>query len=181
MKFNIISVIISLLVASGIFRVEAGPGSNALRHFISGFAPLDSLIASSDSSSDVMKFISDFSVLDSSSSMNSPLISFDARESNSSYEIICDLPGVPKKDISLILKDNELTIKAVRETTKQEEGMTYRRVERQSGTISRNIVLPDDAVKEKIKAESIDGVLTITIPKVPQSVEDTVTVQIEVL
>mmetsp|Transcript_119414 Transcript_119414/g.234650 ORF Transcript_119414/g.234650 Transcript_119414/m.234650 type:complete len:182 (-) Transcript_119414:118-663(-) len=181
MKFNIVSTIISLLIASGIFKgVEAGQGSNALKHFISGFAPLDSIVASSEPS-DVMKFFNDFSILDYAPSMNSPSLAFDARESNTTYEIICDLPGVPKKDISLSLKDNELTIKAVRDTITHDEGTTYRRVERQSGEISRNIILPDDVVKDKIKAESKDGVLIVTIPKVPQPVEEANIIQIQVL
>jgi HSP20 family protein len=127
-----------------------------------------------------VKALGDLTVLDFPSTASVPSLPFDARESNTTYEIHCDLPGIQKKDISLILKENELTISASRNTLAKEEGVVYRRAERHTGEVSRTIILPEDCEKDKIVAESKDGVLVITIPKAQKVDEAAGTVQIEV-
>ena len=95
-----------------------------------------------------------------------PMLRYDARETNTTFEIHCDLPGVEKKDISISLKNNNmLTISANRKTQTKDEGATFSTVERQRGEISRTINLPENIDKAKIDAEIKDGVLRITAPK----------------
>lgn len=179
MQFKIFSMLMTLLAGLAMMgRTEAGRSSSILRHIASQYAPIESILTSGDLS-DMMRILSDATVQELCPTPKVPALAFDAKESNTTYEIIFDLPGVAKKDISLSLKDNELSITASRVTDK-DEGVVYRRVERISGEMSRNIVLPDDCEKDKIEAESKDGVLVIKIPKVKSTVEEAATMQIEV-
>ena len=89
----------------------------------------------------------------------------DIKESENSYEIQVDIPGVRKKDIQVEIKDEMLTVCASRESTKKEEGETFRRVERYSGSATRSITLPRDADEESIVARTENGVLYLKIEK----------------
>ena len=151
----------------------------------SNHAPVEYLMTYADSS-DIMKLWNEL-VLDQASSLPSatvspttPSLPFDARETNTTFEIHCDLPGVEKKDISLSLKNNELTISANRKDLALEEGATFRRTERLHGDISRTIVLPENIEKDKIVAETKDGVLSIIIPKTPQEKQECDSIKIEI-
>lgn len=89
----------------------------------------------------------------------------DVKEKDSCYEIVVDIPGVHKKDITISHEDHELTISAERSGMKKEEGENYRRVERYAGHVSRTFSLPRNCDVDKIEAECKDGVLKITVPK----------------
>ncbi len=89
----------------------------------------------------------------------------DVKETQDSYEVIVDLPGVETKDIDIKLRDDHIVINAHRETTKKEEGEHFHRVERRSGHITRSLLLPQNADRESIEAESKNGVLHIKMKK----------------
>eukprot|EP01032_Pedospumella_encystans_P015394 gene15393-17610_t len=95
-----------------------------------------------------------------------PTLAFDSLETNSTYQIICDIPGVEKSDIFLSFANKELTITAKRKIVRDEDGVVYRRMERQQGELTRTITLPEDSQADNISAETKDGVLIITIPRV---------------
>ena len=106
-----------------------------------------------------------------SSSAASPSLPMDVKETKDAFELVCDLPGIDKKDISLTIKDKLLMIAAERKTTpqleegKQEDKVCYRRLERFSGAVTRTIKLPDSIDRDRITAICKDGQLTITLPK----------------
>lgn len=106
-----------------------------------------------------------------SSSAAIPSIPMDVKETKDAFELVCDLPGIDKKDISLTIKDKLLTIAAERKTTpqmeegKEESKVSYRRLERFSGALTRSIKLPDSIDRDRITAVCKDGQLTITLPK----------------
>ena len=91
----------------------------------------------------------------------------DVKETEKSYEIAIDVPGVDKKDISITIEDNTLTISSHREAAKKEEGDTFKRVERFSGTSTRTMSLPENVDQDSIEARNENGVLHLTIPKKP--------------
>lgn len=187
------SIIVALLVCGLQRTAEARRHSPTCSHgrniMTSGSSPVDSILSYMDTN-DLLKLWNELSAasIPSSNSVTSepgpsfqvPTLAFDVKETNTTYEISCDLPGVHKSDISLGLKDNELTISAVRDIVSQEGGVIYRRQERQNGEVSRTVILPDDCEKDKITAESKDGVLVVTIPKVPKVQEVDNTIQIEI-
>jgi len=87
-----------------------------------------------------------------------------------------ELPGIPKEKVSVTLAHDMLTIKAeVREET--EEKGEYYRSEIRRGAFSRTISLPAPVKSEKAKAQFLDGILEITLPKEAQAARHTIKVE----
>ena len=89
----------------------------------------------------------------------------DVSETEKAVHITADLPGLEKKDISISLEDDLLTISGERKEEKEEKGKTYHTLERRSGSFFRSIRLPAEVDKKKVDAAFSNGVLTITLPK----------------
>jgi HSP20 family protein len=116
----------------------------------------------------------------------------DMIEKKTAYEIFIDLPGISKSDLKISVKDNVLTIAAERkvisaaptetaadagastttqtETAGQEETKKYWKTERRSGPINRSLSLPEDVDVNAISAALTDGVLHLTIQKLPEKI-----------
>ncbi|MBL4820466.1 MAG: Hsp20/alpha crystallin family protein [Gammaproteobacteria bacterium] len=90
----------------------------------------------------------------------------DIHENDSQYEVIADLPGVKRADISVTLENDILTISASKETESQEKkrGKVIRR-ERSSGSYTRSFSVSHGIKQENIQANFKDGVLTLNVPK----------------
>lgn len=82
-------------------------------------------------------------------------------ETDSHYVLNVDVPGIPKKDIQIEFKDNQLYVSGERKSEKK--GATFS--ERSYGKFQRVFTLPKDVNSEKIEARYVDGVLTLEIPK----------------
>ena len=89
----------------------------------------------------------------------------DVKEEDNQFIITADIPGVDPKDIEVTAENNMLTIKGERKTESEEEKEGYKRIERSQGTFYRRFSLPDTADVDKIRADSKNGVLQLTIPK----------------
>ena len=63
--------------------------------------------------------------------------------------------------------DNVLVIGGTRKHEEQDPNVKYIRMERNSGTFMRKFTLPQNSNLEKISAACVDGVLTVTVPKIP--------------
>jgi HSP20 family protein len=94
------------------------------------------------------------------------LPAIDVFEQNDNIVVKADLPGVAKENTSILVSDQEITIKG--ETRREEEvkGKDYYRSERSYGSFSRTVPLPVMVDREKAKASFKDGVLEVVIPKV---------------
>ncbi|MFM1895470.1 MAG: hypothetical protein RLZZ385_544 [Pseudomonadota bacterium] len=97
----------------------------------------------------------------------------DIHENDKQYEIVADLPGVKKEDIAVTLENNVLTVSASKETESEEKkrGKVIRR-ERSSGSISRSFSVSSRVKQEDIQASFKDGVLSITVPKLPETAKE---------
>ncbi|WP_022670340.1 Hsp20/alpha crystallin family protein [Hippea alviniae] len=93
----------------------------------------------------------------------------DIYETKDAINIEVEAPGMKQEDIKINLENNTLTIYGERKFEKKEEGKNYYRMERSYGSFSRSFLLPDNVNVEGIKAKYKDGVLTITLPKKPES------------
>ncbi|CAH9083200.1 unnamed protein product [Cuscuta epithymum] len=93
----------------------------------------------------------------------------DVKEYPNSYVFIIDMPGLKSGDIKVQIEDdNVLTISGERKREADEkEGTKYVRMERRVGKFMRKFVLPENANPEKISAVCQDGVLTVTVEKLP--------------
>ena len=90
----------------------------------------------------------------------------DVIEREKEYLIKVDLPDVRKEDVKVLFDDGVLTIKGERKVEKETKGETVHRTERFYGTFERSFALPDDVDPKGIHAESKDGVLTVSLPRV---------------
>jgi len=88
-------------------------------------------------------------------------------ETDKTFEISAELPGMDKSDIQLTITDNMLEIKGEQKEEKEEakEGEYVRR-ECRSTSFYRAFNLPENIDEEKIDANLDKGVLKVSIPKV---------------
>ncbi len=97
------------------------------------------------------------------------LPSFDVKETAESYLFTADMPGIRDEDLDIDLTGNRLTVKGRRDGQIRGEGETYHLTERAFGTFTRSFTLPEEVDAGEVKAELKQGVLTLTIPKRPES------------
>jgi HSP20 family protein len=76
-----------------------------------------------------------------------------------------DLPGIPEDKIAIEVKDETLTVSAVREKTEEVSDDRFYRFERRYGSFSRAVGLPQGVDEDKIVADYRDGVLEVRVPK----------------
>ncbi len=108
--------------------------------------------------------------------------STDISETDNSYEVRAELPGIPLEDVHISVKDDYLTIKGEKRQENVDDSNNYKRVERHYGSFERRFSLPPKVDTDSIKAEFTDGVLSLSIPKAEEvkPKEIPITVQAEV-
>ena len=89
----------------------------------------------------------------------------DISESNGSYIIKADVPGVAKEDLKVTLDNGVLTIQGERKQDKEEESKRFHRIERFYGSFSRSFSLPEDADAKGLKATAQEGQLVVSVPR----------------
>ncbi len=98
--------------------------------------------------------------------------SVDISETDDTFEVHAELPGVAKDDLHVSVKDNLLTLSGEKRQENADDTQNYRRVERRYGSFQRRFALPSEVATDAIKAEYSDGVLTLSIPK-PEAAKPT--------
>jgi len=88
----------------------------------------------------------------------------DVVEKDGVLAIRADLPGMTRKDVSVELTDNLLTIKGERKTDVEEKKDGIYRQERTYGSFFRTFPLPETIKPEDVKATFTNGVLEVTVP-----------------
>ena len=96
-----------------------------------------------------------------------PSMKTDVKEVDGNYELIVELPGFNKEDITASLKNGYLTISAKHEENNDEkdEKDRYIRRERRFGSCQRSFFVGDAITEEDIKASYNNGILKLTLPK----------------
>lgn len=89
----------------------------------------------------------------------------DIYETEHELVVKADLPEVDPKDLDIRVENNILTIRGERKFEKKVNEDNYLRVERAYGSFSRSFSLANTVNSEAIKADYVNGVLTLTIPK----------------
>jgi HSP20 family protein len=92
----------------------------------------------------------------------------DVHETDESYLVQLDLPGIDKNDVKVKFEDNTLIVSGERKQETKTEEKNYHRVERNYGSFTRSVRLPKDVNAQKISASYKNGVLEITLPKVDE-------------
>ena len=115
-------------------------------------------------------FVDDFfGINDAMSSENFGSLSMktDIEEVKDGYNMVVDLPGIKKEDVSISLEDGYLTIKAsANPSLKNEKGEKkgYKHRERFSGSASRSYYV-GDIDEKKVTATFENGALKVFFPK----------------
>ena len=95
--------------------------------------------------------------------------SVDIIESNDSYTLTADLPGLTKGDVHLSIEDGVITLSGERKTERSGNEDLGHRYERAFGKFSRSFQLESGIENNKIKAEFKNGLLKVVLPKVEAS------------
>jgi HSP20 family protein len=93
--------------------------------------------------------------------------SVDVQEEADKFTVRADLPGVEPKDISITADNRVLTLRGERRFERKSDQKGFERLERVEGAFLRRFTLPNNVQDDQIKARHVNGVLEVTIPKVP--------------
>lgn len=93
---------------------------------------------------------------------------FDIKETGTGYVFVADLPGIKREDLDINLTGNRLTITGKREAEERKEGENSFISERSFGSFCRTFTVPEGVDANGVSAELKNGVLVLTVPKVPE-------------
>ncbi len=93
----------------------------------------------------------------------------DVRDAGSEFLIEVDLPGVPKDAATVEFHDGRLTVEAKRAPGAAPAAVRWTRRERAAATFRRSFRIPETVDASRIRAESKDGVLTVSLPKLEKA------------
>ena len=113
---------------------------------------------------------------------NGSLMRTDIKQTDTSYELDIDLPGMKKDDVRIELKDGYLTVTASRDENKdqKDEKGRYIRRERYAGKAERSYYVGSNLTQEDVHAKFENGILKISFPKEkPAQVEEQNVISIE--
>lgn len=89
----------------------------------------------------------------------------DLCETADAFVFTAELPGLTREQVRIDVHENRLTLQGRREARVSCD--KYHQVERGNGEFLRTFVLPHPVNAETVSADLADGVLTITVPKLP--------------
>ena len=98
----------------------------------------------------------------------------DVKEKDNTYEVDIDLPGFKKDEIQIQLENGYITVSAAKGLDKDEKDKDgkYIRRERYAGNVSRSFYVSDKVQKEDIHPKFENGILSFTVPKEQNTVEE---------
>lgn len=120
------------------------------------FGPLDTWRPSNNNNNQIENMVNMKSILN-----------IDLVENETEFQVHADLPGVEEKDVDISIENNHLVIKGQREKKFEMSNSTEHRIERSYGTFQRSIRLPPNADQSSCNANFENGVLVVTLTKLP--------------
>jgi HSP20 family protein len=93
----------------------------------------------------------------------------DVYETSKEIKVIAELPGLDENDIDVSLTNDVLIITGEKKEKEEEESEVYYKTERSYGWFTRAIPIPVEVETDMVKAKFNKGVLTIILPKTPES------------
>jgi HSP20 family protein len=101
----------------------------------------------------------------------------DVTEEEKAYTVRAEIPGVKKDDINITIDGDEVAISAEVKNEKQvKDGDRVLRAERYYGKLYRAFTLGQDVDEAGARANYMDGVLQLTLPKKAASTSRRITV-----
>ena len=96
----------------------------------------------------------------------------DIKEDASAFTINAEIPGYDQSEIELFVEKHTLVIKGEKKAEdeeKNEDGRKYLLRERRHVSFERSFTLPENLNEEDISANFRNGILEITLPKLPKA------------
>jgi HSP20 family protein len=92
----------------------------------------------------------------------------DVFEKEDRFVVKAELPGMKEEDIDVAVVGDMLTIRGERKAESEVKEDDYYCCERSYGSFSRSIAVPSNVDAKKVEASYEDGVLEVTLPKIPE-------------
>lgn len=92
----------------------------------------------------------------------------DIIEEQDAFLLRADVPGVDNADIDVSMDNGVLSVSGERRAEERKEDTGTQRIERATGRFLRRFTLPDTTDAKGITAKSRNGILEVTIPKLPE-------------
>ena len=96
-----------------------------------------------------------------------PEIRLDLKETEKTYMVHAEIPGVRKEDIDVSIDGSLVSIRAEVRREKEEKGETMLRSERYYGAMTRSFTLATEVDEKAATAKYSEGVLELMLPKKP--------------
>ncbi len=93
----------------------------------------------------------------------------DISETDDSFLVTADVPGMKAEDIKITVANNTLTLKGEKKNVREDKKENYHRIERSYGSFERTFALPSGVESENIRAKYKDGVLELRLPKTKEA------------
>jgi HSP20 family protein len=90
--------------------------------------------------------------------------SVELNETEKEVKVVAELPGLDQNDVAIELSDDVLIISGEKKSETEDKARRFS--ERYYGRFERRIPV-DDVDQDKVAASFKDGILTVTLPKVP--------------
>lgn len=91
----------------------------------------------------------------------------DIRQCNGHLVISAEVPGLKRDDVEVAVTDGGILIRGQRKGEHSDDHDGYHCRERNYGWFYRDVPLPAGARPDELKADLVDGVLTVTVPVTP--------------
>ena len=93
----------------------------------------------------------------------------DVTEDAEAFKLTAELPGMTETEIDVAVSDNRLTLKGEKRQERDQQEKGRHVSERAYGMFERSFTLPDTVDADRIAAAFTNGVLTVTLPKKPNT------------
>lgn len=92
----------------------------------------------------------------------------DVYETEGAFVVTAEVPGLSREQVDLAFEDRRLTIRGHRsDRAAAGDVLHFHQVERGYGSFTRTFEFADKIDVDRVKADLADGILMITLPKVP--------------
>ncbi len=102
----------------------------------------------------------------------------DVYETETEVVVEAPLAGINPEDVEISIENDVLSIKGETKKESVVDDKNYYRKEVRSGSFFRSVALPTHVVSDKAEAESVEGMLKITIPKAEITKPKTIKIKI---
>ena len=96
---------------------------------------------------------------------NASLPAVNIKDNTTSFDLELAVPGYKKEDLKVHMEDGVLTVSSEKKKESEEDKNGNTRREFSDSSFTRSFQLPQNADADNVKANFVDGVLKLSVPK----------------